>query len=131
MFSFRSYTPRTVARSLLYQLMIAELPDCNHKHLIVQLEIKLLAYGTSSMHYPAPSLSQVEFILNPPVQEELLVSPSELLTQTVEVAWHPVRQHHNAGEWERKQNQRLMRGSFYVHSEGVTLTMTTKETKSI
>lgn len=86
--------------------------------------------GWSQLHaLPCSLLVQVEFIFNPPVQEELLVSPSELLAHTVEVAWHPERQHHSAGEWERKQPQKL-RGSFYVHLEGVTLTVTTKETKS-
>lgn len=32
----------------------------------------------------------MELILSSPIQEELLVSPSELLMHIVEVAWHPV-----------------------------------------
>lgn len=118
--------------------MIDELPDPTSTQSPADLELELQHSSWKSSYswmQPAPCtacslLVQVEFILNPPVQQELLVSPSELLTHTVEVAWHPERQRNSAGEWERKQPLKLSRGSFYVHLHGLTLTMTTKETKS-
>lgn len=101
------------------------LPDHYRKH-FNRASGRQITYVQSQLHALPPSfLVQVEFMLNPLVEEGLLVSSSELLMQAIELAQHPVRQHDSTAECEQRKGIGLKFGcwvgSIYVCLEGVTL----------